>query len=255
MTRYVFLDKDWKPTTAEAARLVKVFHDDGSITFGVAAPKPDPLTNALQKLAVNVSPGRRLGVPDPVTEKKEAGGWASQIRAALRKLAANSFPGHRGELGHRGGSLGRDEAAGSPTVKTRDRDEYALDAVFAKGGVTMKSTGLPNEPTKGYCVSEHPELGAVIENARGQKRKVLKKQIRAFVRSNSALLSQGESYLGLWLNGDNGALYIDVASVKDDLEMAKQAGRDHDQIAIWDIENGVEIATGGSGKKGADYSP
>lgn len=170
----------------------------------------------------------------------------ARILSALNKLQANTFEGHRGRPGERGGSLPKGAGQGGKLT------DYALDKTFAQGGITIKSNGLPNEPTKGYVVARHPERGYVIEGARDKSRKELRADIKAYAKKNSDLLGGDEFYLGLWLNNDNGALYLDTSSVLDDLEAAKAAGRDADQIAIWDIANMQEIPTGGSGKKGID---
>lgn len=212
MSETIFLDEYWNPVEADSAVMVKVIEDDGRVRFGIR-------------------------------KREEAG----PLMSALNKLFPNSFEGHRGRPGQRGGSLPRDAAGPSAEI---DRHGYALDKAFASGGITIKATGLPNEPTKGYVVAEHEEVGDVIENAKGLSRTELKQRLKGFIKKNINLLSEDEMCLGLWLNNSNGSLYMDVSSVKADRDLAIQAGIDHDQIAIWDIENGVEIQTGGSGKKG-----
>ncbi len=54
-------------------------------------------------------------------------------------------------------------------------------------------------------------------------------------------------YLGSWVDSSDGTLYLDVVEIFQDRAEAVEAGRDRDQIAIWDAGNGCEIATGGTG--------
>ena len=56
-------------------------------------------------------------------------------------------------------------------------------------------------------------------------------------------------YVGSWVDSATGTLYLDVVEVfgRDDIAEAIEAGRDRNQIAIWDAGRGEEIATGGTG--------
>lgn len=176
---------------------------------------------------------------------------ADPLESALEKLAKQNFKGHIGRPGQVGGSQPR----GSVRTVSRDpkRYRYALDQTFAKGGITIRATGLPNEPKKGFVVSEYEEIGGVVENARGMDIEALTDEVMDWVDNNEGLLIEDEMYLGLWLNNETGSLHIDASTVKLNRDAAIQAGIKHDQIAIWDIANGQEVATGGSGKKGTDY--
>jgi hypothetical protein len=194
-------------------------------------------------------------------------GRTIQALAHLQQIQQNTYEGHAGRIGQVGGSLPRGKAgrtAGSGPLGQEDRpqryqekprptmEDTALDKTFAKGGVTIKANGLPNEPTTGYCVARHPERGYIVENARDKSREALRADVRAYVKKNQDLHTQDEFYLGLWINNENGALYFDTSSVLQDLDEAKMAGVDADQIAIWDIANEKEIPTGGSGEKGIE---
>lgn len=166
-----------------------------------------------------------------------------RIRALIKNGAKqNSFPGHAGRPGQVGGSVPRGDSGRSTG--------NAIDQAFTRGGFTVKAIGLPHEPKTGYVVAQNPKLGAVIENAKTMPRAELKKKLKEYIKINKDVLSQDGMYLGLWFN--EGKLYLDVPSVIMDKDQAIQAGRDSDQIAIWDIANQMEIPTGGSGEKGID---
>lgn len=168
------------------------------------------------------------------------------MQSALDKIQSNYFRDHEGRPGQRGGSLPRGAAGGV------DVTEFALDRAFSQGGVTIKATGLPNEPTKGYVVALHPELGQVIENVKNKPIDETLDLLEGYIDKHMDVLSEDGMHLGLWLNSEDGALYMDISSVFQDKEIAIQSGIDADQIAIWDIENKTEIATGGSGRKGLE---
>ena len=43
-------------------------------------------------------------------------------------------------------------------------------------------------------------------------------------------------------------MYLDVVATIPDVNDAKALGKEHNQIAIWDLKNGNEILTGGTGE-------
>lgn len=57
-------------------------------------------------------------------------------------------------------------------------------------------------------------------------------------------------YVGSWVDSRTGTLYLDVVEIfaREDIADAIAAGRDRNQIAIWDAGRGEEIATGGTGE-------
>jgi hypothetical protein len=75
--------------------------------------------------------------------------------------------------------------------------------------------------------------------------------LTAYVNNNKSIFTQGGTAVGSWYGADQGdpkELWLDVITIVKGKEKAVQLGRDNNQVAIWDLENGVEINTGGSGK-------
>lgn len=130
--------------------------------------------------------------------------------------------------------------------------DSSLDHVFKNGGLTVSIRAGNNVPTTGYVVAEHSSRGDIIDDARNVSREVLRARIKDYITKNRDMLSQDNMYMGFWLNEADGKLYLDVPTVIQDRQSAIDAGVKADQIAIWDIANGVEIPTGGSGLKGSE---
>ena len=68
--------------------------------------------------------------------------------------------------------------------------------------------------------------------------------VDAYRATNAEILEQPGALLGGWLNAEDGRGYLDVSRVIPDRETALQIARDTNQLAIWDIANKQEIATG-----------
>jgi hypothetical protein len=63
--------------------------------------------------------------------------------------------------------------------------------------------------------------------------------LRNFTMANQDLLSQPGHNLGTWDN--NGKHYLDVSITENDLNKAQELGRQHKQLAIYDMVNGKDI--------------
>ena len=122
-----------------------------------------------------------------------------------------------------------------------------MDAVKSNGGATIAING--NEPKDGYIVATDPKLGQVVTGETFRDPEACQKLLTDYIVKNQAALASGSKYLGLWHNTDGGAdeVHIDVVEKFDDQATAIQAGQDRNQISIWDVANGAEIPTGGTG--------
>lgn len=167
--------------------------------------------------------------------------------AELGGVGSGYDAGHRGRPGLRGGSPPRGSGVNVAIQRAIAR---TFSHAQGAGGITIKADKSGYEPKDGYVVATSAKWGYIIEDARHKSDAELRAEIRAYKVRHAGLLSRKENYLGLWLNKDDGNLYLDVSEVVDDLETAKTLGASRDQKAIWDIRNKVEIPTGGSGNKG-----
>jgi hypothetical protein len=113
-----------------------------------------------------------------------------------------------------------------------------LDALRANGGVSMRVVDGAI-PTKGYAVAFGKGFSEIVPSANAE-------DVWNFVNVHSAKFFAERHYLGLWENENE--TYLDVVEVVDSVNEAVRLGRERDQIAVYDLENGVEIPTGGSGE-------
>ena len=63
--------------------------------------------------------------------------------------------------------------------------------------------------------------------------------LRDYALTHSDMLDEPGAYLGVW--EDNGTVYLDVSHHFDDRVQAERFGREHDQLAIYDVANGESI--------------
>jgi hypothetical protein len=120
-------------------------------------------------------------------------------------------------------------------------------------------------PKTGYMVSLPTTAGLnhVVDIQELAKRdpppteKELREEVRDRVKkwldkTLPAVQSKPEHYLGGWMQKDDKgtpqALHLDVSQRFDDRDKATAAGRERNQLAIWHLDKGEEIPTGGTGK-------
>ena len=116
--------------------------------------------------------------------------------------------------------------------------QQALDVIRKNPGGF--STTLNGEtPTSGHMVAV-PGRSTVIQGLPTES------HIDEYARRNADVLSQPGAHIGGWHN--EGKTYLDVSHNIHDREQAVAAGRQRNQIAIWDVKHGREIPTGGTGK-------
>ena len=71
--------------------------------------------------------------------------------------------------------------------------------------------------------------------------------LSSFLKDNKASLTGGD-YLGVWHDTDSGNVFLDVSQNVKDRATAERLGSERNQISIWDVVEGKEIATGGTGE-------
>lgn len=134
------------------------------------------------------------------------------------------------------------------------------------GGFTMRPNG--EKPKDGIMVSRHPAEGHghVVEIAKMASREPppteedLEREVHSATekwlsRTLPAIKRLGKDhYLGGWMERDESgrrtALHLDVSQrfAPRHKERAIAAGRERNQLAIWDIGKSEEIPTGGTGR-------
>lgn len=121
-------------------------------------------------------------------------------------------------------------------------------------GLTV-SPSFDSEPTDGYMVAvqghnrEIPEE-EFFDGDRGTR------ALLSWIEDNRDALSQPDAHVGLWHDTDNGEVVFDVSQRVDTLQEAERLGRERNQQAVWDVANGTEISTGGTGdRQDSDTDP
>ena len=122
-----------------------------------------------------------------------------------------------------------------------------VERVRANGGLSVSMVD-GSEPTGGFMVAKGGKQSAIVDADEFYDPVKGPAAMSSFLKENREL---GEgSYLGLWHNQADGKVYFDVSENIMDRATAIQAGRDRDQISIWDVANLEEINTGGTGAVG-----
>lgn len=145
--------------------------------------------------------------------------------------------GHAGRPGHIGGS----------TVIPSG----ILSAIQqADGGFTYNAL-TKDTPTTGYALSLYKEREKIID-AKDANVVALAK----YTHANRDLLSKTGNYLGGWHNPTDGKVYLDVSTIVKSAAEAERLGREHKQIAYFDLVKGhsVDISEGAHVAKAATES-
>lgn len=122
-----------------------------------------------------------------------------------------------------------------------------IERVRDQGGLTVSMVD-GSEPPDGYMVARTEGVKPAIAEAsdfydseRGPE------VLGSFLKENKQQLTGGD-YLGLWHDTDSGKVFLDVAQNVKDRGTAERLGSERDQISIWDVVEGQEIPTGGTGE-------
>lgn len=127
-------------------------------------------------------------------------------------------------------------------LMSQPRDVGLLSRAFG-GGFTYSVVGR-DRPTSGYALSPYPERSQAIDT-----KQLTADRIRRYRDANWSLLSKPNHYIGAWRerDGDVDRVWLDVSIVVRDRHEAEILGKEHNQIAMWDLGNSVEISLGGTG--------
>lgn len=109
--------------------------------------------------------------------------------------------------------------------------------VDTKQGFTVDLLG--QSPTSGYIVSL-PGYTRRIDVATFND-----EDVKDYASQYFYELSESGRYIGAWL--ENNTVWLDISENFHVLELAQSVGVERNQIAIWDVVNETEIATGGNG--------
>ena len=129
--------------------------------------------------------------------------------------------------------------ADKPESSTTERPKFAklLEQIQQPdGGFTMHPvTG--EQPTTGFALSIHKGHERVIP-----LKDLTPAALVQYVKDNMQLAAQEGNYVGAWHNPADGNVYLDISRVVQNRAEAEQLGRDHNQLAIFDLKQGQSIS-------------
>lgn len=108
--------------------------------------------------------------------------------------------------------------------------------------VSVKSGG---EPVSGYMVAQTDHTHTYPATILDDHYKLTRAIDDMLVNEKAAFRGKGDVYLGGWVHG--GKLWLEPSDNLASRDEAVREGTGRNQIAVWDVGNGQEIQTGGSG--------
>ncbi len=203
------------------------------------------------------------GSPEAAFQLDEARALVASASPNTAKKYADGFTFHSAEnyletaTGTRPGRLGMKPEVRFPELAPPPPIEQELAQRAQKGGFSVRGVTF-DSPTQGYMVGR--ASGGVVLPAKN--RKEIASTIRKFLDDNAEMFRQNPNlFFGGWFNKKDKQIYLDFADNVASEQAAVRLGSPEfrDQMAVWDVKNGKEIETGGTGgkaaKEGADLDP
>lgn len=139
------------------------------------------------------------------------------------------------------------------SLKHADLNGKTVNEILLKiensGGATYNLSKGDLSGTDNFAVSIYPDREKIEEIATFD-------DLENYINDNMDLLGNSSNSFGAWAH--DGKVYFDVIATVSDQKEALELGRKHNQLAIFDLKNGVEIPTGvkrQAVEKKADASP
>lgn len=108
------------------------------------------------------------------------------------------------------------------------------------GGATISISMTNNQkaivPTSGFCASPYPQYSKVFNTSKEVNHTSILKFIDEIDNEGRDILSQEDTYIGLWNDPDTGKVYLDISKRYNEAEEARIACEQNDQIAYFDLQ-------------------
>lgn len=166
-------------------------------------------------------------------------------------------------------AVGLDAVTPQPTAANslRTAEEIAdrLLALAADDGATESPFVTPDGKVEtaatGCCCALEGSDRHVVSSAiafddpdqRGVARDETIRAVRLWLDDMQPLLATGCVWIGMWHNSDTGMCEVNLTLVARDRHFAEALGRHQNQKAVYDLDAGETVITGGAG--GTPYSP
>ncbi len=123
-----------------------------------------------------------------------------------------------------------------------------IERVRVNGGLSVSMVD-GSEPPDGYMVARVGVKAAIVDADDFYDDEKGPAALSSFMKDNKAELTGGD-YLGVWHDKEGGKVYLDVSENVKDRATAERLGSpsERNQISIWDVVEGKEIPTGGTGE-------
>ena len=116
--------------------------------------------------------------------------------------------------------------------------EQAIQRLFTKGGFSHNP--FRDVPKTGYMVSlKDHEVRITRETPETERKELFNVILTAYEGKLSH--SPEKYFLGGWLDTETDDIYLDISIHIEDLQEAMNFGREHEQLAIYGIEEKAEI--------------
>jgi hypothetical protein len=154
---------------------------------------------------------------------------------------------HQGPGAHPGTGTDQDVHGGGGGGSQEDESngEVAsglLDRINASGGATYQPT-LNFSPTTGFVVSRFPQWSKIIDAADFRAIDIAK-----YLAKHRDKWRDKTLHFGAWLDGEENKVWLDIVEVLKSRQEAIDSAVAANQKAIFDLETGEEIPTGGTGR-------
>lgn len=100
----------------------------------------------------------------------------------------------------------------------------------------------------GFCLSPYPEHSVAIKGELTDDE--FRNKVSQYVKENKKLLQKADHCLGLWRSPYDGALYMDISIMTNDASIAREKGKENDQQAYFDLQQGDAFTIDENAKSG-----
>lgn len=159
----------------------------------------------------------------------------------IRKYSPTQPRDRRGRWTDGGVDVARDSAyAAKVAAEGAERPYFkgsmVTDLREPDGGFTFNPR-TNKAANAGFAVSPYPERSRVIQNVNQLSDREVLGQINSYMSDNADLLSKDKHFLGGWHDPATGDAYLDVSIVESSSGAAYFTGKNHDQIAYFDLQS------------------